>query len=39
MSRMGHKLVFSEEGLAVCPESGEQYTLNKGIVTLIHDKK
>ena len=39
MSRMGHKLVFSEEGLAVCPESGEQYTLNKGNVTLIHDKK
>lgn len=39
MSRMGHKLVFSEEGLAVCPESGDQYTLNKGIVTLIHDKK
>lgn len=39
MSRMGHKLVFAEEGLAVCPESGEQYTLNKGIVTLIHDKK
>ncbi|MEY3322524.1 MAG: hypothetical protein RLZZ417_2107 [Bacteroidota bacterium] len=39
MSRLGHKLVFSEEGLAVCPESGDQYTLNKGIVTLIHDKK
>jgi len=35
MSRMGHKLIFSEEGLAICPESGEKYAINKGIVTLI----
>lgn len=39
MSRMGHKLVFSEDGVAVCPESGEKYANNKGIVTLIQDKK
>ena len=35
MSRMGHKLVFSEERQAVCPESGEQYIMENGIVTLI----
>ncbi|MFY8011778.1 MAG: acyltransferase [Saprospiraceae bacterium] len=35
MSRMGHKLVFSAEGHAVCPESGEKYVMENGIVTLI----
>jgi UDP-2-acetamido-3-amino-2,3-dideoxy-glucuronate N-acetyltransferase len=35
MSRMGHKLVFSAEGQAVCPESGEKYVMENGIVTLM----
>ncbi|GDX45439.1 N-acetyltransferase [Bacteroidota bacterium] len=34
MSRMGHKLVFSAEGHAVCPESGEKYVMENGMVTL-----
>jgi UDP-2-acetamido-3-amino-2,3-dideoxy-glucuronate N-acetyltransferase len=38
MSRMGHKLGFSEKGQAVCPESGEQYTLIDGKVSLIASK-
>ena len=35
MSRMGHKLVFSAEGQAVCTESGEKYVMENGIVSLI----
>lgn len=35
MSRMGHKLVFSIEGQAVCPESGEKYVMDNGMVSLI----
>ena len=35
MSRMGHKLVFSLEGQAVCPESGEKYVMKNGMVNLI----
>jgi UDP-2-acetamido-3-amino-2,3-dideoxy-glucuronate N-acetyltransferase len=35
MSRMGHKLVFSAEGKAVCPESGEKYVMENGMVTLM----
>ena len=35
MSRMGHKLVFSAEGQAVCPESGEKYVMKNGLVNLI----
>ena len=35
MSRMGHKLVFSAEGQAVCPESGEKYVMENGMVNLI----
>jgi UDP-2-acetamido-3-amino-2,3-dideoxy-glucuronate N-acetyltransferase len=32
MSEYGHRLHFSEEGLAVCPESNEQYRLqNDGV--------
>jgi hypothetical protein len=38
MSRMGHKLGFSEKGQAVCPESGEQYTIIDGKVSLIASK-
>ncbi len=35
MSRMGQKLVFSAEGEAVCPESGEKYVMENGMVTLL----
>lgn len=33
MSEYGHKLKFNELGEAVCPESGQQYTLTNGKVT------
>jgi UDP-2-acetamido-3-amino-2,3-dideoxy-glucuronate N-acetyltransferase len=33
MSEYGHRLEFNEEGIAVCPESKEEYQLSKGIVT------
>jgi UDP-2-acetamido-3-amino-2,3-dideoxy-glucuronate N-acetyltransferase len=33
MSTFGHKLKFNEQGLASCPESGEQYKLEHGVVT------
>ncbi len=32
MSEYGHKLHFDEQGLALCPESKEKYTLDKGKV-------
>ncbi len=32
MSEFGHKLSFNSAGKAVCPESGEGYLLEKGIV-------
>ncbi len=35
MSEYGHKLKFSTEGLAVCPESKEQYRLENGKVSKI----
>lgn len=35
MSEYGHKLRFNEQGLAICPESGEQYQLNEGKVKKI----
>ena len=35
MSEYGHKLKFDADGLAVCPESGEQYRLAKGRVSKI----
>ncbi|NNM94353.1 MAG: N-acetyltransferase, partial [Bacteroidia bacterium] len=35
MSEYGHKLVFNNEGLAVCPESKETYRLKDGEVTKI----
>ncbi|MBZ0206773.1 MAG: N-acetyltransferase [Flavobacteriales bacterium] len=28
MSEYGHKLEFDEEGIAICPESGQRYALN-----------
>jgi len=32
MSEYGHKLIFDQNGLATCPESGERYQLQKGSV-------
>ena len=32
MSAFGHRLQFNAEGVAVCPESGEQYSLQDGRV-------
>jgi len=32
MSEYGHKLTFDKNGLAVCPESREQYRLENGRV-------
>ncbi len=32
MSECGHKLDFNENGVAVCPESGEEYQLKEGRV-------
>ena len=29
MSEFGHRLEFNNEGLAVCPESGEEYKINE----------
>jgi UDP-2-acetamido-3-amino-2,3-dideoxy-glucuronate N-acetyltransferase len=36
MSEYGHKLKFDENGIAVCPESGEKYRLQDDIVTKIN---
>lgn len=33
MSEYGHKLNFNSQGIAVCPESGEKYTIENNIVT------
>ena len=33
MSEYGHRLKFNPEGLAICPESGEEYRLNDNRVT------
>lgn len=33
MSEFGHKLKFDADGLATCPESGQQYQLSNGRVT------
>ena len=32
MSEFGHKLAFNNEGIAICPESGEKYKLENGNV-------
>ena len=36
MSEYGHKLKFDENGIAVCPESGEKYRILDGNVTKIN---
>jgi len=33
MSEYGHRLIFDDNGLATCPESGEKYELKDGRVT------
>jgi UDP-2-acetamido-3-amino-2,3-dideoxy-glucuronate N-acetyltransferase len=35
MSEYGHRLVFDNNGVAVCPESKEKYKLENGIVSKI----
>jgi UDP-2-acetamido-3-amino-2,3-dideoxy-glucuronate N-acetyltransferase len=35
MSEFGHKLAFGEDGIALCPESGERYKLDNGSVSKI----
>lgn len=35
MSEFGHKLIFDNNGLATCPESGERYRLKNGGVSKI----
>lgn len=35
MSKFGHKLAFNAEGMANCPESGEQYQLNENKLKII----
>ena len=35
MSEYGHRLAFNEEGIAICPESKERYSLKDGKVTKI----
>jgi UDP-2-acetamido-3-amino-2,3-dideoxy-glucuronate N-acetyltransferase len=32
MSEYGHKLIFDEKGIAICPESGEKYLFENGTV-------
>ena len=32
MSEYGHKLVFDNQGIAVCPESGQEYKMDKNSV-------
>jgi UDP-2-acetamido-3-amino-2,3-dideoxy-glucuronate N-acetyltransferase len=35
MSEYGHKLIFDNAGLAICPESGERYKIEDGKVSKI----
>lgn len=35
MSKYGHKLLFTEHKIAICPESGEKYTLINGKVSIV----
>ena len=35
MSEFGHRLNFNEEGIAICPESGDKYQLNNNTVNKI----
>lgn len=35
MSEYGHRLAFNQEGWATCPESGDQYRLQDGVVSKV----
>jgi UDP-2-acetamido-3-amino-2,3-dideoxy-glucuronate N-acetyltransferase len=36
VSEYGHKLVFGDNGIAICPESGQTYRLSEEKVTRIN---
>ncbi|NSW93796.1 MAG: N-acetyltransferase [Bacteroidales bacterium] len=38
MSEFGHRLEFNENGIAICPESGEKYKLENGMVSKINNQ-
>lgn len=38
MSEYGHKLLFNDEGIAVCSESGEKYILKDNVITKTGEK-
>ena len=38
MSEYGHRLVFDEDNIAICPESGEKYRLSENEVVKIVDQ-
>lgn len=37
MSRYGHRLIFDDQGLAKCPESGDLYQLENDTILLTHE--
>lgn len=37
MSEFGHRLQFNTDGLATCPESGQEYRINNGTVSRIDE--
>jgi len=39
VSKMGQRLNFDDSGMGVCPESGEEYVLKEGKVSLIQNSK
>lgn len=38
MSEFGHRLSFNENGIAVCPESGDKYELKNGTVNKLNNQ-
>ena len=38
MSEYGHRLVFDANNIALCPETGEKYKLENGMVTKLNEK-
>lgn len=38
MSEYGHRLSFNENGIAVCPESGDKYELKNGTVNKLNNQ-
>ncbi|MFT5723904.1 MAG: UDP-2-acetamido-3-amino-2,3-dideoxy-glucuronate N-acetyltransferase [Bacteroidia bacterium] len=37
MSKFGHRLAFDKSGIAACPESGDRYELQNGLVKCINE--